>query len=182
MKISEILTKLGGDGEFSTDKNRCRKWGHCYGKAYDHIFKSFDRKAKLDIVEVGTEWGASLLAWRMFFPNANITGIDIVDMVKDKLPDVEYIISDVKDFKPEKEFDIVIDDGSHKLSDVLHTVWHLRLKVGGVMIIEDCQAPDHWYEKIRKNTTYSIETIDLRHIYKQHDDFLIVLRNYGYHI
>ena len=46
MKISEILTKLK-DGPRSTDKNRCKKWGHCYGLAYDNIFRSFDRKELL---------------------------------------------------------------------------------------------------------------------------------------
>lgn len=175
MKISKVLEK------YDTDKNKNLKDWHCYGKAYDHIFRSFNRKDKLDIIEIGTEYGESLLAWREFFPNANITGVDNVDSVEKKRDDIEYIISDVKKLKPKKEFDIVIDDGSHKLSDVLHTVWHFRLKVGGVMIIEDVQAPDHWYEKIKKNTRYHIETIDLRHINKQHDDFLIVLHNYGYH-
>ncbi|MCL4416328.1 MAG: class I SAM-dependent methyltransferase [Actinobacteria bacterium] len=173
--ISQILT------EHKTDKNLCRKGGHCYGLAYDYIFKSFDKNAKLSIVEIGTEYGASLLAWREFFPNAKITGIDIEDKVVNKDENVEYIISEIKEFKPDKEFDIVIDDGSHKLSDVLCTVKNFRLKVGGIMVIEDCQAPAHWYEAIKKRTKYAIEAIDLRGVYGQHDDFLIVLRNYGYY-
>lgn len=178
--ISDILTKYK-DGFGSTDKNRCKKWGHCYGWAYDHIFKSFDKEAKLDLIEIGAEWGASLLAWREFFPNANIAGVDIVDKIEIKRPDIEYIFSDVKNLKPTKEYDIVIDDGSHRLSDVLYVVNNFKLKVGGVMVIEDCQAPDHWFKAIKENTRYSIEIIDLRTIYGQHDDFLIVLRNYGYY-
>ena len=184
MKISEILTKHAWKTSglpHGTDKNRCRKWGHCYGWAYDHIFKPFDRNGKLDIMEVGIEYGGSLLAWKEFFPNANVSGIDILDRVENKVPGVEYIICDVKEFKPNKEYDIVIDDGSHRLNDVLCTVRNFKLKLGGVMVIEDCKVSGHWYEAIKKRTKYSIEAIDLREIYKQHDDFLIVLRNYGYY-
>lgn len=172
--ISQILSK------HKTDKNLCRKGGHCYGLAYDHIFKSFDRFAKLDIIEIGIEYGASLLAWREFFPKANIAGVDIEDKVEFKRKDIEYIISDIKTLKPKKKFDIVIDDASHRLSEVLLTVKNLKLKPGGVMVIEDCQAPVHWYEAIKKRSLYSIETVDLRKMYGRRDDFLIILRNYGY--
>ena len=182
MKISEILTKYAwkSDGEHGTDKNRCKKWGHCYGLAYDNIFKSFDRNSKLDIIEIGIEFGGSLIAWKEFFPNANVTGIDIEDKVPKKRDNIEYIISDFKDLKIKKEYDIVIDDGSHRLSDVVKAVKKFKLKVGGVMIIEDCKAPAHWFEKIKKNTKYTIELIDLREMYGQSDDYLIILRNYGY--
>lgn len=172
--VSQILS------QYKTDKNLCRKGAHCYGLAYDQLLKPFDRFAQLDIIEIGTEYGESLLAWKEYFPNANITGIDIEDKVANRNQYIEYIISDIKNFKPDKEFDIVIDDGSHKLSDVLYTVKNFKLKVGGIMVIEDCQAPVHWYEAIKNNTKYSIESIDLRDIYSQRDDFLIVLRNYGY--
>ena len=182
MKISEILTKYAwtSDNTHGTDKNRCKKWGHCYGKAYDHIFEKFNKDDKLDIVEIGIEYGASLIAWKEFFPNANVAGIDIEDKVKNKRDNIEYIISDFKDAEVKKEYDIVIDDGSHRLSDVIKAMKKFKLKEGGVMIIEDCKAPAHWFEKIKKNTKYTIELIDLREMYKTHDDYLIVLRNYGY--
>ncbi|MBN1168259.1 hypothetical protein JXA63_00055 [Candidatus Woesebacteria bacterium] len=172
--ISKLLS------DFATDKNLNTKGGHCYGKAYDGLFSSFDRDAELDIIEIGTEYGKSLLAWREFFPNANITGVDIEDKVEKKRKDITYKICDVKDLKPRKRYDIVIDDGSHKLSDVVHVVKNFKLKVGGMMIIEDCQAPHHWLERIKTITNYSIETIDMRKVNGQHDDFMIVVRNYGY--
>ena len=171
-KISQILS------EHDTDKNKNTKKAHCYGFAYDQLFKSFDREAKLDIIEIGTEYGESLLAWREYFPNANITGVDIIDKVENKRPDINYIISDVNDLKLDKEYCIVIDDGSHKLKDAVYTVENFKLKVGGVMVIEDCQAPNHWFEKIRSVTNYSVEGIDLRSVNQRHDDYLIVLRNY----
>lgn len=179
MKVSELLTKMGKDGAYSTDKNRNRKWGHWYGPAYDYIFKPY--KGKIDLIEIGIETGASLEVWREFFPEANISGIEIDrEKILKKLPDVEYIIADVKDYKPDKLYDIVIDDGSHKLSDVKYVVDNFKLKVGGVMVIEDCQAPQHWFDAIVKRTKYGVERIDFREVNGQHDDFMIVLRNYGY--
>lgn len=172
MKISEVLLK------YDTDKNKDR---HCYGRVYDYLFSFFDRKAPLEIIEIGTEFGESLLAWREFFPNAKITGVDIVDVVKKKRLDIKYLFTDVKDLRPKTPFDIVIDDGSHKLSEVVHVVRNFKLKAGGIMVIEDCQAPGHWYLKIKKHTQYSIECIDLREVNGQPDDYLIVLRNYGYY-
>jgi len=171
MKISNILKK------YDTDKNSGK---HCYGPAYDQLFKSFNRKSNLDIIEIGTQFGESLRAWREFFPNADITGVDIVDIVEEKYPGIGYIISDVKELKMNKEFDIVIDDGSHKLSDVLYTVKNFKLKKNGMMIIEDCQAPGHWFRAIKELTEYSVEGIDLRSVNKRRDDYLIVLRNYDY--
>jgi len=171
--ISEILKK------YETDKHKDVKRAHCYGYAYDYLLEPYKDK-EIDLVEIGIEYGESLKAWREFFPKANIMGIDIEDRVDNKINEVSYVISDVKEYRPDKEFDIVIDDGSHKISDVLYTVENFKLKPGGIMIIEDCQAPSHWYEKIQKHTNYTIEGIDLRKVNGQHDDYLIVLRRYGH--
>ena len=174
MKISEILKK------YDTDKD---KRNHMYGRAYDAVLEKFDRNAKLDIAEIGVLYGESIRAWRECFPNANITGVDIVDLVENKLEDVEYVISDVRRYIPDKRFDIVIDDGSHKINDVMFTIKHFQLKPGGVMVIEDCNRPYTLFEKIKKKTKNSIECIDLRELGQSRhiDDFLIVLRNYGYY-
>ena len=175
MKISRILA------ESDTDKNKPGIYkSHCYGPVYDQLFKSFKKQERIKLIEIGTDRGASLLAWRKFFPNAVITGVDIEDKVEKKEEDIEYIISDVKDLKISWDFDIVIDDGSHKMKDVLYTVQNFRLKRGGIMILEDCQAPGHWQKAIKEVTDYTMEAIDLRGVYDKHDDFLIVLRNYGY--
>ena len=95
MKISEILTKYAWDGPMGhgTDKNRCKKHGHCYGRLYDHLFSPFKDK-KIDLVEIGIEHGASIVSWREYFTKANIIGIDIKDMVDDKTDGVEYIIEE----------------------------------------------------------------------------------------
>ena len=137
MKISKILTKLRKD----TDKI----WHHRYGKAYDSLFAHFDRKAPLNIMEVGTQKGGTLLAWKEYFPNANVVGVDIVDVVPKKYrkDTVTRIISDIKKLDTNIEFDIIIDDGSHYLADMVYVVatYFATMKDGGVMILEDVRYP-----------------------------------------
>lgn len=156
MKISEILAK------YDTDKII----GHSYGDAYDELFSKFDRNAELNILEVGTQKGGSLCAWQDYFPNAKVTGIDIVDVVKPEYcrDSIRYIISDIKDFKTDEQFDIIIDDGSHFAEDVKYAIDNLNLKDDGVMIVEDVQDSSLWnnYEMIKTGNHY--------------DDLLLIIR------
>lgn len=135
MEITEILKK------YDTDKEVF----HRYGSTYEDIFKRFNRKAKLDILEIGTQKGGSLLAWKEYFPNANVYGVDVVDVVPEKYrkDTVTRIISDIKDWKNDMEWDIVIDDGSHYLMDLAYVIptYSLKLKIGGVLVIEDVRDP-----------------------------------------
>ena len=164
MKISEILAT------YSTDKVN----GHCYGDFYDDLFSKYDREAPLNILEIGTQKGGSLCAWQDYFPNATITGLDIVDVVKPeyKREGINYITCDVKDYATGQSFDIIIDDGSHFLEDVLIAVKKFKLNKGGVMVVEDVQAPDTWVAEISK--IRPVEVVDLRGVNGNYDDFLIV--------
>ncbi len=161
IKISDILAK------YETDKVN----GHCYGDAYDNIFSKYDRNAPLNILEVGTQKGGSLLAWKEYFPNSTVTGIDIIDVVKPEYRSdkINYVFTDIKDYKSDQVFDIVIDDGSHFLEDVLYVVKNLKYKL---LIIEDTQSPGVWVHEIKK--IRPVETIDLRNVNGNYDDFLIL--------
>lgn len=135
MEIKEILKKYDSDKETF----------HLYGSTYDTIFKRYNREDELNILEVGTQKGGSLQAWKEYFPNAHVYGLDIVDVVSEdyRKDNVTRIISDVKDWKNNLEWDIVIDDGSHYLLDVAFVVskYILKLRVGGVIVIEDVRFP-----------------------------------------
>ncbi len=150
MKISEILAT------YDTDKIV----GHHYGDAYDKLFRAFDRNAKLNILEVGTQKGGSLCAWQEYFPNARITGVDIVDVVKPEYrrEGIRYIVSDIKDWKTDETFDIVIDDGSHFADDVSYAIDYFKDKLnsGGLMVVEDIQNSSLWnnYELMRTGENY----------------------------
>jgi precorrin-6B methylase 2 len=68
------------------------------------------------------------LAWTEYFTNAEVIGIDILDARVEnyKTDKVNFILSDIsaKELKSHpllknKKFDIIIDDGSHYLKDVM---------------------------------------------------------------
>lgn len=136
MKISEILSK------YDTDKQS----HHGYGDVYDILFGKYNRDEKLRILEVGTQKGGSLLAWKEFFPNADVWGVDVVDVVPEKyrLDTVTRVVSDIKEWKDETRWDIVIDDGSHYLADMVYVVsqYCRKLNVGGLIVIEDVRFPE----------------------------------------
>ena len=133
--ITEILAS------YSTDKESF----HHYGKVYEEIFEKFDREASLNILEVGTQKGGSLLAWKEYFPNATVYGVDIVDVVPEEYrkDTVTRVISDIKEWRNDIKWDIVIDDGSHYLLDVAYVIanYVIKLKIGGVLVIEDVRHP-----------------------------------------
>ncbi|MBI3632268.1 MAG: class I SAM-dependent methyltransferase [Candidatus Vogelbacteria bacterium] len=176
MKISKILSK------YDTDKVR----GHCYGGAYNKIFGGFDKNKKLNILEIGVEKGGSLMAWAEYFPNARIYGIDIVDVRKLEYRSnrVTFILSDMRDVKLDTTFDIIIDDGSHLLSDALVAVKKFlpMLNPGGVMVVEDVQHPKSWVWGIAKIAGISRVLTgrfffkDMRKISGGFDDFLIIIK------
>jgi predicted RNase H-like HicB family nuclease len=190
MKIAEILLNYETDKNYGVIKP---KEGHTYGETYDEIFEKFDKEAQLNILEIGVQKGGSLCAWNDYFPNANIYGVDIVDvrLEKYKRESINFILSDVRDPDLKKKFvnikfDIIIDDGDHSLSSVLYVVntYLDTLSVGGFLIIEDCQQPRYWVQQIlskipdnRKKYTLSIK--DLRDPVARpwsYDDFLIIIK------
>lgn len=181
IKISDILLK------YDTDKNRT----HSYGAAYDQLFGSFDRLTPLNILEIGIQNGGSLLAWKEYFPNSKVTGVDIVDVVAEgnRHKDINYVVQDINDYRTDETFDLVIDDGSHWLKDAVHAVAYFskKLNPGGIMVVEDVQQPETWLRAIgnilhpsleyNKGIPFTVSTYDAREIKGSYDDFLIMIKN-----
>jgi len=204
-KIGEILLNYKSDKNFGTVKNiydDLYRWnivdnpeeciGHSYGDAYDEIFKEFDYKSNINFLEIGIQKGGSLCAWKDYFPNGNIYGIDIIDCILDEYrrSDFNYIISDIKDHSIKERltdvmFDIIIDDGSHHINDVLFVVSNYleKLNKGGYLIIEDCQAPEYWVNAVNaivpSNFELSIRDLRQHTPYSSYDNFLIVIKRIG---
>ena len=198
-KIADILLKYKTDKNHGTIKNiyeNLDTWkvvdnpaphiGHTYGDSYDEIFENFARDAELNMLEIGIQRGGSLLAWKEYFKNANIYGVDIVDSV---IPEyrrdfINYTFRDIKDPKTKEElrdvkFDIIIDDGSHQLNDVIFVVnnYSEQLVDGGFLIIEDCQDLGGWTREVRNAlsdeflvTTKAMDTKDCG------DNILIIIQ------
>ena len=108
---------------------------------YTPLFKKL-RNKKLNILEIGIYNGGSLYLWRDYFTNANIYGIDILDKSKYNSDRISTEICDQKkcnNIFPNINFDIIIDDGSHKWEDqqISFNILFDRLNEGGMYIIED---------------------------------------------
>jgi hypothetical protein len=98
--------------------------------------------------------GASIRAWRDFFPNATVYAIDILEdvlfeeeRIKTYKADqgdseslnnfIEQVKNDTKN--PDFKFDFILDDGSHEVTHQIISIQTLNqhLKIGGIYIIED---------------------------------------------
>lgn len=114
---------------------------------YESFFKDYKDK-NINILEIGVDNGDSLRVWREYFTKAKICGIDIIK--KDfKIPNVEILCGNQTDpiflnsvVNKYKNFDIIIDDGSHISKDIIFTFNYLFkfLNNEGLYIVEDLQT------------------------------------------
>ncbi len=122
---------------------------------YEEAFKEYKNKDDLQILEIGIAHGGSINLWLHYFDDVYITGVDLflnegivkdanrfmyherVNLVKKSGTDKEYIDTLEDDF-----YDIIIDDGSHKIGDQVLSLKYMYSKVkrGGLYIIEDIES------------------------------------------
>ena len=128
--------------------------GHGFGKFYEKYFQELKKK-KFNFLEIGIWEGASLASFHCYFRNAVIHGIDrnFKNKYKSKRIEFNYCdttnLSDLKNLEKKfekKKFKIIIDDGSHLLSDILHNLkfFFRFLDKGGYYIIEDYNHPKYF--------------------------------------
>jgi hypothetical protein len=133
--------------DFQTNDARVtHKWTH-YFQAYENHFSRF-RGQSVTILEIGCGAGGSLQMWKRYFgPHAQIVGIDITEgcasFEEDQIAvrigsqsDTAFLDALLAEFGP---FDIVLDDGSHRMDDISTTFAHLypTLPLTGVYMVED---------------------------------------------
>jgi SAM-dependent methyltransferase len=123
------------------------KWTH-YFPIYEKHFERF-RNQSIVFLEIGCGKGGSLQMWKRYFgPFAQIVGIDInpecKEFEEDQIAvrignqnDSEFIKSVISEFGVP---DIVLDDGSHQMQDILVTF-------------------DSIYPKQRNNAVYCVEDL-----------------------
>jgi len=168
MSLNNILLK------YHTDKAT----RHSYAPVYERFFEPI-KNNNLIFLEIGIFNGGSIRAWREYFKNAQIIGVDTKEEYVRKVSDVECtaLLCDINDTKLFSDltkglvFDIIIDDGSHKLDDQLHALNLLipRLRSGGLYFIEDLQDIDY----VKKFNEFKIELFDLRNLKNRYDDLLL---------
>ena len=157
--------------KYLTDKDTI----HSYLSVYDKLF-GHRKYESLTILEIGILWGGSLLLWAAYFPNAEIVGVDIRKLRDINHPRIHPIYQDVKQVDDFifNHFDIIIDDGSHKIQDQLFSVrkFYRMLKNDGLLIIEDVKGKHKpVFEKL-----HPLQIIDCRNIKSRYDDILVVFK------
>jgi len=136
--LREIFWSLGKSAD---------KWDP-YFDVYETWFSKF-RNTAPRILEIGVQNGGSTDMWLEYFgPGTQIVGVDIDPRcLQHAKKDLQIVIGDQgsdqfwKDFfKEQREsFDIIIDDGSHRMHDMKVTFAHANrhVKENGIYLIED---------------------------------------------
>ena len=138
---------------FNCDKgtyfyNRKEKiFSHNYSIYYEKYLKNLKEK-KINLLELGSHEGKGLASFYFYFPNAKMIGANINPFqmrfrskrITELFVDVssKKILNSLSDYLGD-EFDIIVDDASHNLRDIIITlsIFFKNLKKGGIYIIED---------------------------------------------
>lgn len=132
------------------------KWT-LYLSIYESLF-STRRLAPLALLEIGIQNGGSLEIYSKYFQNAKLfLGCDInPDCAKLRYEDerIRVIVGDANSAEAYGQivghcdaYDVIIDDGSHKSSDIVHSFarYFGHLNIGGIYIVEDLSC-SYWME------------------------------------
>jgi hypothetical protein len=155
---TDLLTEINSDKqepkefyELSLENQTDKVYYHGYHYFYPSYFEKF-RFTKFKLVEIGYGNGSSMKTWIEYFPNADITVMDINIELKQsercrvikgdqsKINELNKLISIVKSAK------LIIDDGSHNPIHQFETfnfLFQNLLEPGGVYIIEDIEL-SYW--------------------------------------
>ena len=133
--------------------------GHGFSKFYNNYLNNFKNK-EINILEIGSYSGASAAAFAKFLPkskvfcfdinisnfrfsskNIKVFGLDVGNKIK-----VQKILKKLFKKNNFNLFDLIIDDGSHNLSDILSNLsfFFKYLKKKGLFVIEDYKFPNYY--------------------------------------
>jgi len=128
-----------------------------YLSEYNRLFREYKRKP-INLLEIGVQNGGSLEIWSTFFPDARrLVGCDInpdCGSLTFDDPRIAVLIgdADTDDIRERilalaSTFDVIIDDGSHRSSDIARTFarYFPYLSDGGIFIVEDLHC-SYWQE------------------------------------
>lgn len=119
-----------------------------YLHIYEHLFSALDQYKEIRILEIGVRGGNSINMWLERFPHALVVGIDICECDFDVCDPSRFFFyqADQKNLEAIKEiglkhksYDLIIDDGSHQISDYIESFYVLYpfLRKNGYYVIED---------------------------------------------
>lgn len=132
------------------------KWT-VYLNIYEELFR-FYRDSRLRLLEIGIQNGGSLEIWSQYFENATaLVGCDInaaCTQLRYDDPRIHVVVGDANTDESERaiaahseRFDLIIDDGSHRSSDIIRSFirYFPKLEQGGIFVVEDLHC-SYWQE------------------------------------
>ena len=172
-----------------TDKNTI----HSYLPLYQQLLISKKETAK-NVLEIGIYRGGSIKLWSDFFINANVYGLDIIDIdniwegIKNNDKIVLHTSSDAYDdnffithfLNKNVKFDFMLDDGPHSLESMQKFIklYSQIMMDDGILIIEDVQSWD-WIDilknEVPENLKQFIKVYDLRKNKNRYDDIVFTI-------
>lgn len=125
--------------------------GHGYQRVYPRLLWSL-RKDKVKVLEIGVQEGNSVNLWSEYFAPSEVIQV-CIDIVDKSLPErIKFVKLDqsnevqLKEFiGTNRDFDLIVDDGSHIPQHQLLTLkvlWEALLP-GGIYILEDIET-SYW--------------------------------------
>ena len=172
-----------------TDKNTT----HSYLPLYQKLLINKKETAK-NVLEVGIWRGGSIKLWSDFFTNANVYGLDIMDIndVWEDIKNKEKIILHTSSNAYNDDFfithflnknikcDFLLDDGPHTLESMKDFIklYSQIMTDDGILIIEDVQ---HWdwinllTNEVPENLKQFIKVYDLRSNKNRYDDIVFTI-------
>ena len=173
--LDELFHFYGSD-KANIFKNKNRE-GHGYSNFYTKHLDNF-KNEKINILEIGSYAGASAAAFKKYFFNSNIYCFDVnISNFKYKSKNIHVYGLDIsnetrviktlnKIFNKYQftSFDLIIDDGSHNLKDILFSLnfFFKYLKKTGTFIIEDFKHPN--YYQYNRNINHILMDVFLENI------------------
>jgi len=153
--LDELFYYYGSDKANNFKLNK----GHGFSKFYSENLNHLKDK-KINILEIGSYAGASAASFKKYFTNSTIfcfdinisnfifksKGIHVFGLDIKNLNKMNYILKEIKKNEGFNYFDVIIDDGSHNLSDILFSfkTFFRQLKRNGIYIIEDYKFPNYY--------------------------------------
>ena len=149
--------------EYGSDKANIFKFnqqsGHGYSVYYEKKLETYKNK-NLNILEIGSYAGASAAAFTKYLPKSKVYCFDVnISNFKYKSENIHVYGIDINNKKKViktlnkifseqnfNQFDLIIDDGSHNLSDILISLkfYFKYVKKNGLYVIEDYKYPNYY--------------------------------------
>jgi hypothetical protein len=167
---------------YNTDKDTI----HSYGIFYDNILNPYKNASGI-LLELGVKFGGSCSAFKSALKNFTVMGVDLTDQVEMRYRDdfklikgnlfSTTILNELNNYS----YDIIIDDMSHNISDIIlaFNILSQRVKPGGCYIIEDIHNVELMVSLFKTYALnldmFNIEYIDRRSVKNTRDDYIIHL-------